>query len=496
MMTQMNNKRAQTFIEYATLLMIIMAGVIIMGPYVMRSWNAHVKGWEDSVKDSVEDPLEQTNDKPDYLPACVCEWKVPDICTDPTKPCCGKYGCGVFEETLRAEICTPLGCKQDAGKECRANSACCSQVWEDFGCQAGNDGQCNCQQYELCQRQACGGGSYNRRCVQNNPTCAKTCQGSPPPAGSLEATKIASLCSGDDMNLTENIDISYIEEARCNEPENVDPVPIGQKPNKCQYQCREPFIPNSFADGCICPPGSEEFPPGVGSDPNITVSKKYCRCKKLADKGTCTGITMDTTGCPAHYVKICQDSWSCCPKFATEDKIQSTNFSDSVQSGNGAGASCPNNYVMTGIWAVGISGGQSSWFIKCHKLPTKCFGTAPIQNITSLANPPSGTQFSQNSTNFSGKDCPSGYVAVGIQTKNFGSAGLNTWDISCRQVVVDPSPSVGCFEGKSWTLPLGRYFTTGSTGTAGTDSATCTPITGIHTQKTGSKSTWYINGMK
>jgi hypothetical protein len=36
---------------------LIMAGIIIGGPYVIRSWNAQVKGWEDSVVDSMNDPL-------------------------------------------------------------------------------------------------------------------------------------------------------------------------------------------------------------------------------------------------------------------------------------------------------------------------------------------------------------------------------------------------------------------------------------------------------
>jgi len=50
-------KNAQHTLEYMILLILIMAGIIIGGPYAIRSWNAQVKGWEDSVKDSMTDPM-------------------------------------------------------------------------------------------------------------------------------------------------------------------------------------------------------------------------------------------------------------------------------------------------------------------------------------------------------------------------------------------------------------------------------------------------------
>lgn len=52
-----NNRNGQHTLEYMILLTLIMAGIIIGGPYVIRSWNAQVKGWEDSVIDSLNDPL-------------------------------------------------------------------------------------------------------------------------------------------------------------------------------------------------------------------------------------------------------------------------------------------------------------------------------------------------------------------------------------------------------------------------------------------------------
>ncbi len=56
------DKNAQHTLEYMVLLILIMAGIIIGGPYVIRSWNAQMKGWEDSVRDSMTDPLRESNE--------------------------------------------------------------------------------------------------------------------------------------------------------------------------------------------------------------------------------------------------------------------------------------------------------------------------------------------------------------------------------------------------------------------------------------------------
>ena len=54
-------KNGQHALEYIILVTLIMAGIIIGGPYVIRSWNAQMKGWEDSVRDSMTDPLTNEN---------------------------------------------------------------------------------------------------------------------------------------------------------------------------------------------------------------------------------------------------------------------------------------------------------------------------------------------------------------------------------------------------------------------------------------------------
>ena len=51
----MFKNRGQSIIEYCTLAMLIIVGTIVMGPYVIRSVNAHFKLWQESVDDSIND---------------------------------------------------------------------------------------------------------------------------------------------------------------------------------------------------------------------------------------------------------------------------------------------------------------------------------------------------------------------------------------------------------------------------------------------------------
>lgn len=51
------NQRAQHMYEYTIIVVLIAAGIIVGGLYAIRAWNANVKGWEESVVDSFDDPL-------------------------------------------------------------------------------------------------------------------------------------------------------------------------------------------------------------------------------------------------------------------------------------------------------------------------------------------------------------------------------------------------------------------------------------------------------
>jgi uncharacterized protein (UPF0333 family) len=53
------SRKGQNIIEYSLLLVLVIIAIMVMGPYVIKSWNAHIKGWEDSALDSMYDPFEK-----------------------------------------------------------------------------------------------------------------------------------------------------------------------------------------------------------------------------------------------------------------------------------------------------------------------------------------------------------------------------------------------------------------------------------------------------
>ena len=59
MVESLRSKKGQSIVEYSTIIIVVMLGIIVMGPYVIRSVNANLKMWEDAVNDSVSDePVE------------------------------------------------------------------------------------------------------------------------------------------------------------------------------------------------------------------------------------------------------------------------------------------------------------------------------------------------------------------------------------------------------------------------------------------------------
>jgi len=101
------NKKAQNIIEYALLITLVIAGVVVAGPYVQRSWNAQTQGWEDSVKDSNYEPLNQS-EVLNVLPGnCICRLALPLGCAQP--PCCGMAGCAATQDTEMC-VCNMVDC--------------------------------------------------------------------------------------------------------------------------------------------------------------------------------------------------------------------------------------------------------------------------------------------------------------------------------------------------------------------------------------------------
>jgi len=123
-----HGKEGQHTIEYAVLMILIMAGIITMGRYVIRSWNANLKGWEDSAIDSMEDPLIEVSPPP--LPACTSgDWIELGCGIGFVNVCTGNLtSCPQTSITSRQSYAPP-GCQcpqsDAAAIECVANDCCC-----------------------------------------------------------------------------------------------------------------------------------------------------------------------------------------------------------------------------------------------------------------------------------------------------------------------------------------------------------------------------------
>lgn len=53
------SKKAQSTIEYSALVVFVIIGILVMGPYIIRSINAYFHGTKESIKDSYLEEIEQ-----------------------------------------------------------------------------------------------------------------------------------------------------------------------------------------------------------------------------------------------------------------------------------------------------------------------------------------------------------------------------------------------------------------------------------------------------
>ena len=126
-----SGKDGQHTVEYVILIIIVMAGIITMNRYVIRSWNANLKGWEDSAIDSMEDPLLVA--PAISMPAGECtasDWIEIGCGMSAVDACSGDdILCGPTEMTsIRAF--SPSGCQCDPSNEFDNTTVQCT----DTGC--------------------------------------------------------------------------------------------------------------------------------------------------------------------------------------------------------------------------------------------------------------------------------------------------------------------------------------------------------------------------
>lgn len=308
------SKNGQHTLEYMILLTLIMAGIIIGGPYAIRSWNAQMKGWEDSVMDSMTDPLAEAPPDSISIPGCTpLGWANQACGLGYTSPSGGSVSC-IAQEMLQMRNYTPTDCYinnpyisiSDIAR-CDVNDSnhCCG-AWVtpsgctpgDFGCPADSDcGPANgCLDGEYQRLHICDTGYIETECVAD-PGCSFVCGG---PLSAFVPIPKATFC-GDDTGMPGDRD--YVVSSDC--------TPA----TYCEYNCDDPFVPRGGppATYCDCPVGMIYGAPGYANQgtcganscfrgscgPNECEICPGCVCSPgWISRGSCGIYEYDRRGCP------------------------------------------------------------------------------------------------------------------------------------------------------------------------------------------------------
>ena len=320
------NRKGQHVMEYAMIITAIIVGIIIMRPYVIRSWNAQVKGWEDSVYDSYHDQLVEAPEDSINIQGCHCTW---------TDGACGPVTSGpttnppslTCPELTRLQIgvCFPQGCEnnpQDPQLTVRCDTTplhpcCVTQLYpdSDFDPQLHCGVNAGCGDCEIKLQQTCTDPALSLRnppwcsadipndiassSVDGNRICCFECTGAnnvscETRAGGVQALlhhqyqssceEEVGFCPGTTSALTRDTPVRTIA---------FDDSCSNQSP--CTIQCAEGFTPyDSNGDGvtddcrCKCPVGQSPFDSNSDS---------------VAD------VCLDTSGNPHPYPQ--QVGWGC-----------------------------------------------------------------------------------------------------------------------------------------------------------------------------------------
>ncbi|MCK5013317.1 MAG: hypothetical protein KAS66_05830 [Candidatus Omnitrophica bacterium] len=224
---------AQHTVEYAVLMALIMAGIIIAGPYVIRSWNANLQGWDDSVVDSHQEPLLPNPEDIVIFPGCTaeiwndlgCGFDIYDVCTGLN------FSCGP-QEMLRRQNYEPPGCQCSMDPppsvyylECEVDDSnhCCTPWVPDpptiADCGINATPPCPDGKYRAFH--VCDSGYTETACIAD-PICEFICT-SPPFVGS--PPDYDGICTNDDLYLPDDVMNTFVLHGECTDP------------RKCETQC-------------------------------------------------------------------------------------------------------------------------------------------------------------------------------------------------------------------------------------------------------------------
>jgi hypothetical protein len=314
---KLSDRNGQHTLEYMVLLTLIMAGIIIGGPYVIRSWNAQMKGWEDSVVDSMTDPL--TGAPPNIVPITGCDFVSWGSCG--FGDCCDlgisffggqSVDCGE-QQLLQLGVFNPPNCQwsdpsTNVNLVARCDTTgtsstdpnrngCCTDWVTPSGCTLGNlgcpvDSDCGvnvgCPDGQYRRTHTCDEGYTETECVPD-PGCDFTCGGplSDFVGGwgpSFPTLPNATFCAGDNAGLLG--DTNYVIMSSCT-------------PAKCEFVCDPTFVSNGSA--CVCPSGQVTAPDGTCAF-NFSVATCGTNCTAnwsftMCISSTVTSAVVSGTGC-------------------------------------------------------------------------------------------------------------------------------------------------------------------------------------------------------
>ncbi len=253
---KLRRNTAQHSVEYMTVIILIMAGIIIGGPYVIRSWNAQMKGWDDSVTDSLQDTIEEAPSFP--VQGCDSEpWKNTACKGIWTNQCSGAViSCGELE-MLSYQPYNPGGCECEMYPvpltiKCTADPSCCtswSPALPNPATECGVNATPPCPDGQARQTRSCGANAPESAC-NGDLACMFACN-----LGAISfAPDRMSYCRDagqldDETGLISNK--NYDLGGACTAI-------------KCEVICRGALVPDIAFTQCVCPAGTESWNPVTG----------------------------------------------------------------------------------------------------------------------------------------------------------------------------------------------------------------------------------------
>jgi len=219
------NKHGQSIIEYAMIAILVILGTVVMGPYVLRSVNAHFKLWNDSTKDSFEENTIQA-------PVSV----IPHIdtnctCTSTPKDCgsssnINQGSCGPGQRIIEHD-CSIQGCDGAPLSTCKDDDSCCTTF---------SPGTCGTT--PIGQTPSAGNCNYGQRILASQcPNVPVECQadsscGLPTcgPVSTINGVPQATACPGSTDDLDKAYSPTYVAtQGACTQ-------------TKCQYYCNSGIL--------------------------------------------------------------------------------------------------------------------------------------------------------------------------------------------------------------------------------------------------------------